>query len=119
MSEPFDVDPSRAAEFIGKTVLVGMTYVDADDNVLEQRQWHGRIESVGELLEIRVHGSDEIRTLLPKLSAAEPGEYHLRSTGEVVVDPDFIATWEVFTGEGPPPGAYPDEYTPPTPDARS
>jgi len=26
---------------------------------------------------------------------APPGEYRLRSTGEVVVDPDYLTTWTV------------------------
>lgn len=109
MSEPFDVDPSRAAEFVGKTLLVGMTYIDAEENVIEQRQWHGRIVSIGELIEVQVHGSNEIRTVPPVLRIAEPGEYRLASTGEVVSHPDFLTTWEVFAGEGPPPGMSADE----------
>ena len=32
---------------------------------------------------------------------AEPGEYRLRSTGELVVNPDFVTTWEVV-GRPPP-----------------
>jgi len=33
---------------------------------------------------------------------APPGEYRLRSTGEVVVDPDFISSWTI---NRPPPDA--------------
>ncbi|WP_322311900.1 hypothetical protein [Parvibaculum sp.] len=29
-------------------------------------------------------------------SAAQPAEYHLRSTGETVTNPDALATWEVY-----------------------
>jgi hypothetical protein len=111
VSEPFQVDPSRSAELVGKTVLVGVTYLDAQENVIEQRQWHGRIRSIGKLIEVQVHESNEIRTLPPMLQIAEPGEYHLASTGEVVSHPHFVTTWEVFAGDGPPPGMSPDEAT--------
>ena len=30
---------------------------------------------------------------------ARPGEYKLRSTGEVVTNPDFLATWNFVEGE--------------------
>jgi hypothetical protein len=32
-------------------------------------------------------------SLPPQLQEAEPGEYRLRATGEVVVDPDYFARW--------------------------
>jgi hypothetical protein len=31
---------------------------------------------------------------------APPGEYRLRSTGEVVIDPDYLATWTITHGDG-------------------
>ena len=40
----------------------------------------------------------EILGLPPDLSStriAPPGEYRLRSTGEVVVDPDYLTTWNI------------------------
>jgi hypothetical protein len=47
---------------------------------------------------MRLHGSEEEFTLPPILEAfepAEPGEYRLRSTGEVVVDPDVLAKFRI------------------------
>jgi len=32
---------------------------------------------------------------LDAIAPAKPGEYRLKSTGEIVVDTDFLATWEV------------------------
>ncbi len=34
------------------------------------------------------------------LKVAAPGEYRLRSTGEVVVNPDFTTVWSVTLGPG-------------------
>ncbi|MBN7463153.1 hypothetical protein I3U64_23750, partial [Mycobacteroides abscessus subsp. abscessus] len=38
-------------------------------------------------------------------SPAAPGEYRLRSTGEVITDPDYLATWTV-DGRGEDPAPY-------------
>lgn len=43
--------------------------------------------------------SGELLPLPPDLSSTEkaaPGEYTLRATGEVVVDPDYLATWSLY-----------------------
>ena len=108
LNEPIDVGPDQAANLIGKTVLAQLTYIDSDERILEKRQWFGVIEGVGEMLEIRDRATGELRTLPPRLLLAAPGEYHLHATGEVVRNPDFLTTWEVFEGPGDPPGFRPD-----------
>jgi hypothetical protein len=40
----------------------------------------------------------ELREARP-YEQASPGEYRLRSTSEVVIDPDFITTWTVTQGK--------------------
>src|SRR6267378_2326596 len=87
-------DQEQAERMLGKTVLVGLTYVDEDDNVLSQVQRHGTIRQVHETSGIGIDIADdsEIYWLPPHLEAfqpAEPGEYRLRSTGELLIDPDF------------------------------
>lgn len=95
---PFD--EVRAASFVGKHVLVGVAYHDHKDKFLEQRQLHGIIVSAdarqGFAIELRGQRSGETFWLPPDLrpfEAARPGEYRLRSTGEVVADPDLLCTW--------------------------
>jgi hypothetical protein len=49
---------------------------------------------------IRLEGQKEgeLFWLPPDIRAfqdAQPGEYRLRSTGEIVVDPDFITNWTI------------------------
>ncbi len=88
---------------IGKRVLVGKTYVRGDE-VIEQVQFHGVIETADERTGFALRRADtgEWESLPPDLRAfrpAEPGEYTLSSTGEVVLDPDFIATWIAERGD--------------------
>jgi hypothetical protein len=97
---PFD--DKRAARLVGKYVLIGVTYYDAAGDLLEQRQMHGTIVSAnadrGIGIALKGHHLGETHWLPPDLrpfQAAPPGEYRLRTTGEVVVDPDFTCTWSV------------------------
>ena len=59
----------------------------------------GTVESVGEeAVGVRRVDNGEIFTLPPDPRAyvpAPPGEYRLKATGEVVVDPDFTCTFDV------------------------
>jgi hypothetical protein len=92
-------------ELIGKTVLLGLTFADADGNVQQRVQRHGVIEVAdpNSGIGIRLIGPGqpwdrELYRLPPDLRAfkeAEPGSYRLRSTGETVVDPDFTSAWEI------------------------
>lgn len=100
-----DFDEARAQALLGKSVLIGLTYLDHDGWILEQRQLHGTIVSFHRTrgFGIRLAGkrSGETYTLPPDTRAfeeANPGEYRLRSTGEIVVDPDFISTWTITKG---------------------
>jgi hypothetical protein len=92
-------------ELIGKTVLIGLTFADADGNVQAREQRHGVIENADpeEGVGVRLVApgqpwDGEIYRLPPHRKAftpAEPGVYRLHSTGEAVVDPDFTTTWEI------------------------
>ena len=92
-------------DLIGKTVLLGLTFADADGNIRERVQRHGVIEVADPESGIAVrlvapgHPWDgELYHLPPDLepfAEAAPGAYRLRSTGETVVDPDFTSTWEI------------------------
>jgi len=100
--------PATSAH-IGKHLLFGITYLDAEGNVTSTRQGHGTIISVAPVLTVRLHGTGEEFTLPPDVREAEPGEYRLRSTGEMIVNPDLIATWTV---QAPPSGGHDDAARP-------
>jgi len=83
---------------LGRLLLVGITYLNENGGVDEQIQFAGTVLAVEPLVSIdRGQGRDPF-TLPPEEDAFEPappGDYCLRATGEVVVDPDFMTTWTV------------------------
>jgi len=92
----------RWRDLIGKKVLIGLTFVNKTGDVLEQRQLHGRIASAVEgnaiSVDLEGHRAGESYSLPPDLRSmfpAKPGEYTLRATGEVVVNPDFLANFTI------------------------
>lgn len=92
-----------AHRFVGKRILVGLTYLDASGQVREQVQLHGLIGGVGDHT-LDFEKSDGSGTFsIPfdgELDAADPeAVYKLRSTGEAVTAIDFIAS---FTIHSPP-----------------
>jgi hypothetical protein len=92
-------DDVFAAELLGTHVLVGVTMVDHAGKVKERRQFHGRIvsASVEDGVTVVDHKGEEHWLPLEReaYEPAEPGEYELRSTGEVVVDPTWLTKWIV------------------------
>jgi hypothetical protein len=95
-------DESIAESVVGKVVLVGLTYLEADGTLIEQQQFFGTVVSAdlrtGILLSLKGQRSGEQYTLPPDTRAIEiasAGEYRLRRTGEVVIDPDFTAMFSI------------------------
>jgi len=102
----------KAKTMVGKTILIGLTYYDHKGKFIEQKQMHGKIISVDNKrgFEIELEGTrkGEQYHLPPDLSSfkpANPGEYHEHTTGEVIVNPDYLTTWIV---NKPPPDFKPD-----------
>ncbi len=92
------MDQVLAASYIGKHLLIGMTYLDHNEQPLEQRQFHGEIIRINEHegIVVRLHDSEEEFKLpadIDSLKPAPEGEYRLRATGETVVNPDLLTTW--------------------------
>jgi hypothetical protein len=93
-------DHVLAADLLGKYVLVGITKLDHEENLLEQIQYHGEVvvadERDGFCFKLRGAREGEFEWLPPDTRAFElapPGEYRLYSTSEVVADPDYTTTW--------------------------
>jgi hypothetical protein len=100
-----EIDPALAATMIGKVVLAGMTYLDAEGNALELRQLAGTVLRInaeeGVVLASVVNG-DEIclPPMLGHYQRAEPGDYTLRSIDVTISDPDYLCTWDVHLAPG-------------------
>jgi len=83
---------------IGKRLLVGVSYLAPGGGIQDQLQFAGQVLAVDPLVCIDQGEGMEPFTLPPVEEAfdpAPPGEYRLRSTGQVVVDPGFITSWTV------------------------
>ncbi len=100
-----DIDAALAATMIGKVVLAGMTYLDADDNALEQRQLAGTVLRInaeeGVVLASVVDGEEIcLPPMLDHYQRAAPGDYTLRSIDLTISDPDYLCTWDVHLAPG-------------------
>jgi len=95
-------DEELASELVGSLVLVGMTFLTAGEKFESAEQFFGRVLKAdkrdGVYLQLEGSRSGEFYNLPPDTRSfkhADPGEYRLRSTGETVVDPDFLCTWTI------------------------
>jgi len=99
----------------GKSILVGITFLARDGSLLSMVQFSGKIiranqkegivilsENLKAVLGFIPASSqkydDTIYKLPPDFSAlqvAPEGEYRLKSTGEIVMNPNFLTTWTV------------------------
>jgi hypothetical protein len=84
-------------------VLIGITRVRDDGS--ETEQMFGVIVSVNARhgFEIALQGLRKGETYwlppdLRNIFPAPPGEYRLRSTGEIVINPDYTSTWTINPG---------------------
>ena len=96
-----------ALELPGKLLLVGLTFTDRACTSEQQEQFWGRVVAVdqraGTQLLLKGERASETFLLPPDMRSIEPaspGEYRLRSTGEVVVDPDYTVTFLIQKSEG-------------------
>jgi hypothetical protein len=99
-------EETKFDDLIGKHVLVGLTYENPDGSEGERQQFHGTVVSASAAAGIRLalNGESEGQqyTLPPDLRAfslASPGKYRLRATGEIVSNPDYLASWRLSPPE--------------------
>jgi hypothetical protein len=102
-------DDELAEKLLGRSLLIGITDHSSTGEFLGRRQVCGQVlvadRHKGICVRNNKDGSD---FWLPPdtrgVRSASPGEYHNRATGEVVVDPDYLASW-TFTKPPPDAGA--------------
>ena len=103
---PTPFDQRIANGYLGKYILVGLTYVDHEGNQTHRVQLHGVIEKAapdGITISLRGARAGQSWNMPPDLravSAAGPGIYTLHDTGESVENPDLLAAWTIHE---PPP----------------
>ena len=93
-------DEELARRLKGRLVLVGLTYFDESGTLVEQREFFGHVVSAnrqsGILLRLEGRQVGEQYNLPPNTRAlveASRGKYTLKTTGEMVVDPDFTVMY--------------------------
>jgi hypothetical protein len=94
------IDENNIKSLLYRYVIIGLTYVDRNDKVIETVQLHGRVMRINETEGIVVKREDkEEEYKLPldfeAFEPAAPGEYKLNKTGEIIVDPDFMSSWSI------------------------
>jgi len=86
--------------YIGKHILVGLTYFNTDDSVKDRVQLHGNIISISENTIVFKRTDNGENFSIPfDENNLEPDEtdsvYELSSTGEVVENVDFVSSWNI------------------------
>jgi hypothetical protein len=89
-------------EFLqGKVFLIGLTFIDNEGELIEQYQTYGIVSELTDDGLISIKRKDNSIFQMPydkdTINKADKGEYKLRATKEVVIDPDYIMTWEIST----------------------
>jgi hypothetical protein len=94
-----------AQTLVGKTLLVGLTYLDDAGEVSDREEFWGVVISVDETegvtLDLMGEEGDTF-TLPPQTSNIRPassGPHTLESTGETLESLDYVSTWMIH---GPP-----------------
>jgi hypothetical protein len=95
-----EIPQSKAAEMIGKTVLIGISYCDSSGRTTADVQHFGTVlrvnASEGLVISSAVDGLEiSLPPDLEQYSPADPGQYKLKSVNYTAVNPDYISTWSV------------------------
>lgn len=87
----------------GKIILIGLTFVDQNGEIIERYQTHGKVArlSVDGFFKIIREDNSVFRIpyLRNTIKRAKHGSYREKSTGETIENPDFIMTWKVKTND--------------------
>jgi hypothetical protein len=94
-------DELLAETLRGARVVGTLTYANAADEVERQTDFYGRIASVertGIVIALEGSRTGETINLPPALdwfAPARPGKYRLPTTGELVIDPEYVVGVQV------------------------
>jgi len=101
-----EFDSAAADIYLGKYILIGVTYMNSAGQVEDSVQMHGVVESASrDGIKVSLKGERDGQSwTMPAdpsaISPAQPGRYQLPETGEIIENPDFICTWMVQKPQG-------------------
>ena len=86
-------------DYVGKHLLMSLTYLDPSGAVEHKSQLHGVITRINEaIIAVERQDTGQEFTLpadLTALEVAAQGEYRLKPSGTVVVDPDYLVVYTI------------------------
>ena len=87
-------------KYIGKHLLVGLTYLENDESIREQVQFHGIITAISDNTIVLNRNDNGEEFSIPfdeeNLEKGDPeAVYKLKSTGEAVENVDYISSWTI------------------------
>lgn len=94
------IDENKIKGLLYKYVIIGLSYIDKDESVIETVQLHGRVMRINSTEGIVVQREDKQEEYKLPLDfgaflPAQSGEYKLNTTGEIIVDPDYVSSWSI------------------------
>jgi hypothetical protein len=100
-------DDAIATDLPGKVLLIGLTFKSTAGVAERQEQFWGRVIAADQragislvLLGSRDGESFDLPPDTRSIRVARRGDYQLRSTGEIVTDPDYTVTFLVQESDG-------------------
>lgn len=83
----------------GKMFMIGLSFIDKDGQLIEQHQTHGTVLELTNDGLFRIKQDDNSIFQIPydkeTIEKAKNSEYKEKRTGKIVINPDFITTWEI------------------------
>ena len=82
-----------------KIFLIGITFINENEDVIENYQTSGKVLELtddGMITFLRENKSDfQIPYDERAIMKAEKGDYKEKSTGKIIVNPDYISRWKI------------------------
>ncbi|MEC5387410.1 hypothetical protein VVD49_16895 [Uliginosibacterium sp. H3] len=98
--------PMQLEDLLRKTCLIGLSYYDANGDLLKQSQFAGQVAKVDQEMGITVslrHSDPDAKAaefiLPPNLDAwykAPRGHFQHAASGVDIMNPDFLVTWSIY-----------------------
>ena len=90
----------KKQDFIGKSILVGLSWVDYEDNLLAQQSFFGRITWIADNMLYIDSGEDEEFTIPFDAEHIEKSDpeliYNLHDPERTVSGVDFTSCWTIY-----------------------